>query len=295
MSFGPDSVCLITGATSGIGLAAARALAARGARVVVAGRNPEKGSRTVDELREGTGNPQVSYLNGDLSRQAEVRSLAEAFLTRNDRLDVLVNNAGGIFLRRVVTEDGVEKTFAVNHLAPFLLTNLLLDRLKASAPARIINVASRSHRRGRIYFDNLSLEGRYWAMSAYQQSKLANVLFTNELARRLAGTGVTANAMHPGLVATSIAANNGLLVRLFLKIFMWGARTPKKGAETIVYLATSPDVADDTGRYFVDKKPVPAAPRARNEESARRLWAVSEALVTKKEVLKERGATGPNQ
>jgi NAD(P)-dependent dehydrogenase (short-subunit alcohol dehydrogenase family) len=177
-----------------------------------------------------------------------------------------------------LTADGLERTFAVNHLAPFLLTNLLLDLLKASAPARIINVSSSSHLRGRIHFEDLSLKGRYGPMVAYQQSKLANMLFTRELSRRLAGSGVMAFAMHPGLVATNIAANNGLLVRLFLKIFLRGARSPEKGAETILYLASSPEVAGQEGRYFVDNKPAPTSLRAQDSETARRLWEVSEAL-----------------
>ncbi len=274
-----DQVYLVTGATDGIGLITAQELARTGAQVVVTGRNPEKGAAAVARIRAATGNEAVAYLNADLSSQAEVRRLAADFLGRYDRLDVLINNAGGSFLRRQLTVDGLEMTFALNHLAYFLLTHLLLDRIKASAPARIINVSSGAHRNAEIQFENLMLERGYGVMKAYGQSKLANVLFTYEMARRLAGTGVTINAVHPGLVATNIGRNNGVLVRTVLSLIQRNARTPEEGAETSIYLATAPELTGVTGKYFKDKKDIATSTASYDEAAARRLWEVSEALV----------------
>lgn len=274
-----DQVYLVTGATDGIGLITAQELARTGAQVVVTGRNPEKGAAAVARIRAATGNEAVAYLNADLSSQAEVRRLAADFLGRYDRLDVLINNAGGSFLRRQLTVDGLEMTFALNHLAYFLLTHLLLDRIKASTPARIINVSSGAHRNAEIQFENLMLERGYGVMKAYGQSKLANVLFTYEMARRLAGTGVTINAVHPGLVATNIGRNNGVLVRTVLSLIQRNARTPEEGAETSIYLATAPELTGVTGKYFKDKKDIATSTASYDEAAARRLWEVSEALV----------------
>lgn len=263
---------LITGATSGIGQVAARQLAGQGAQVVIVARNAVKGAETVRAIKETTGNDAVSLLMGDLSVQADVRHVAAEFRAAHNRLDVLINNAGAFFLNREVSQDGIEMTWATNHLNYFLLTNLLLDMLQASAPARIVNVSSGAHVGGRINFDDLGLAAKYSSWAAYSQSKLANVLFTYELARRLAGTGVTATVLHPGFVRTNFARNNGRVSRLLVPFFQLFAISPEKGAETIVYLASSPEVAGVTGQYFANKKPVRSAPLSHDEAIARRLW-----------------------
>lgn len=280
-----DKVCLVTGATDGIGRATAKALAEKGARVVVHGRNREKAERTAAEIKAETRSGDVSYLLADFASLAEVRQLAAAFQEQYERLDVLVNNAGAMFISRQETADGFEKTFQVNHLAPFLLTNLLLDMLRQTAQrygeARIINVSSDAHEGKRLDFDDLQKQHGYQGMNAYGQSKLANLYFTYELARRLAGSGVTANALHPGFVATNIGANNvpvvGRLVKGLINLLL--ARDPEKGAETPVYLATSPAVRGVSGEYFVDCERVPSSPASRDEEAARRLWARSAEMV----------------
>jgi NAD(P)-dependent dehydrogenase (short-subunit alcohol dehydrogenase family) len=274
-----DQVYLVTGATDGIGLVTARKLAGTGARVVAVGRDPEKGEGVVSRIRAMTGNPEVAYLNADLSSQAEVRRLAAEFLARYDRLDVLINNAGGSFLRRQLSVDGLEMTFALNHLGYFLLTHLLLDTIKASAPARIINVSSGAHRNAEIKFNDLMLERGYGAMKAYGQSKLANILFTYELARRLAGTGVTTNAVHPGWVATNIGRNNGFLARLLMPLIQRNARSPEEGAATSIYLATALELTGVTGKYYIDMEAVPSSTASYDETAAKRLWEVSERLV----------------
>jgi len=266
---------LITGATAGIGLVTARTLAEQGDTLAMVGRNPEKGEALAARIRAMTGNSQVYYYNSDLSVQAEVRQLADKFLSQHDRLDVLVNNAGGIFLRRQLTVDGIEMTIALNHLSYFLLTNLLLDILKASAPARIINVSSGAHRNRKMNFDDLQFKRGFRLFKAYGQSKLANVLFTYELARRLEGTWVTANALHPGLVSTNIAQDNGWVFRLLQPVILRNARTPEEGAATSIYLATSPEVAEVSGCYFYDKKATPSSPASYDEDAARQLWEIS--------------------
>ena len=273
-----NKTCLITGATNGIGRAAAVGLAKLGATVIVAGRSEGRAKATVDHIKVKTGNPNVDFLLADLSVQKQVRGLADAFKSRYGRLDVLVNNAAAIFFRRQLSADGIEMNFAVNHLAYFLLTNLLLDTLKASAPARVINVASNSHRNKHLDFDNLELNRGYWAGKAYGRSKLCNLYFTYELARRLDGTGVTVNAMHPGFVRTNMAANNGWVVRLFLPLVHRNSLTPEQGARTIVYLASSPDVEGVTGKYFVREREVASDPISYDESAARRLWEVSEEM-----------------
>jgi NAD(P)-dependent dehydrogenase (short-subunit alcohol dehydrogenase family) len=269
---------MVTGATSGIGAVTAQALAQQGATVILVGRNLEKCADTVNRIKQQTGNSAVEFMQADLSAQKEVRQLAEQFKSRYQRLDVLVNNAGAIFLRRQETVDGIEMTFGLNHLNYFLLTNLLLDTIKASASARIINVSSRAHRRAQINFDDLQSRSRYNGQRAYGQSKLANVLFTYELARQLEGTGVTANALHPGVVATRFAMNNGPVVSLFMGLFHLAALSPEQGAQTSIYLATSPDVEGVTGKYFVEKKAVPSAPASYDTAAASRLWQVSAEL-----------------
>jgi NAD(P)-dependent dehydrogenase (short-subunit alcohol dehydrogenase family) len=268
-------VCLVTGATSGIGYETARGLAETGARVVLAGRDPEKGARVRQKIMESSGNAEVHYLNADLSSQDQVRRLAGDFMASYERLDVLVNNAGAAFLRRRLSADGIERTFALNHLSYFLLTCLLLETIKASTPARIVNVSSASHLSARIKFDDPGLERGYWVMGAYGQSKLGNLLFTYELARRLEGSGVTVNAMHPGWVRTNIGRDNGWLVRILMQLLQLGARSPAQGAQTILYLATSPEVEGVSGRYFIDERAVKSSPASYDREFARRLWDIS--------------------
>ena len=273
-----DRVCLLTGATRGVGLATARGLAARGAALTIVGRDPQKTAATAKDLRELTGNDRVEYLVADLSSQAAVRKLADDFKARHDRLHVLINNAGAVFMRRQVTVDGIEQTFALNHLSVFLLTNLLLDTIKASAPARIITVSSSAHQGARLNFDDLQHTKRYSAFSVYSQSKLDNVLFTYELARRLAGTGVTANCLHPGFVASGFGKNNPGWMAAALTVLRPFQITPERGALTTLYLATAPEVATTTGEYFDKSQPRKSDAVTYDAALAQRLWDVSEQL-----------------
>jgi len=266
---------MVTGATSGIGRVTARVLAQAGAEVVVVGRNREKSEATVDRIKQQTGNPAVEYMLADLSSQAAIRQLAETFKSQHARLDVLVNNAGAFFLWRQESVDGVEMTFALNHLGYFLLTNLLLDTLKVSAPARIINVSSGSHRGETINFNHLPGKRMYSAFRAYGESKLANILFTYELARRLEGTGITVNAIHPGFVATNIGTNNGWIVRAIRPLMDLFALSTEEGADTMIYLAMSKEVEEITGKYFIRRKAVSSSSISYDESLARRLWQVS--------------------
>ena len=270
-------VALITGGTSGIGKAAATALAAMGAEVVVTGRNRERAEKALAEIRRDSGGPKVSLMLADLAVQTEVRKLAEGFRERHDRLDMLVNNAGLIQSRRTETPDGIELTLAVNHLAPFLLTNLLLEVLERSAPSRIIPVSSEARRSARIDFDDLQSRRRYRAFPVYGMTKKANILFTYELAERLEGTGVVANCVHPGGVNTNFGDDNrspGILLFRAFKPFM---RTPEQGADTVIYLASSPEAAEMNGKYLTDREEVsPAEPR--DAVAQKRLWEVSERL-----------------
>lgn len=272
-------VVMVTGATDGIGKATARALVAMGATVVAVGRNGDKTTATVDELRVATGNNKIEGMLADFASLAQVRQLADAFKQKYDRLDVLVNNAGAVFAKRGETQDGFEQTFGVDHLAPFLLTNLLMDLLKQSAPSRIVNVSSAGHALSKMRFDDLQGQQRYTAMGAYGQAKLANVLFTYELARRLRGTGVAVNALHPGGVASNFGAGQaGLLapvIRFFITRF---GITPEQGAQTSVYLASSPEVAGVTGKYFDKSKPVRSSSASYDNAAAERLWRVSEEM-----------------
>jgi NAD(P)-dependent dehydrogenase (short-subunit alcohol dehydrogenase family) len=272
---------LVTGATSGIGQETARELALRGAHVIVAGRSAEKAAETVATIRSATGNDQVDYLLADFASLDQVRGLAAQFADRYDRLDVLINNAGAVFMRRQESADGFEMTLAVNHLAPFLLTNLLLPKLKESAPARVITVASDAHTNAALDLDDLQMEQNYAIMKAYGRSKLANILFSYELARRLDSNLVTANAMHPGFVSTGMGSNNvprwfGRLFQGFTGLF---ARDVAQGAETVIYLADSPQVAGVSGKYFMDKKPIASSPLSYDKALARQLWERSAALV----------------
>jgi NAD(P)-dependent dehydrogenase (short-subunit alcohol dehydrogenase family) len=275
-------VVLITGGTSGIGRAAATALAARGAEVIVTGRSRERGEAAIEEIRRASGNEGVSLALADLTVQAEVRKLAEEFGRSHDRLDVLINNAGAVFSKREETADGLERTLALNHLAPFLLTNLLLDLIEDSAPSRIITVSSEARRGAEIDFDDLQSERKYRGFPVYGKSKLANILFTYELAERLRGTGVTANCVHPGAVSTNFGMNNGgVMVLLFraLKPFM---RTPEQGADTLIYLASSPEVEGVSGRYFGDRKVISSSEEPHDVSAQKRLWEASEELTNLK-------------
>jgi NAD(P)-dependent dehydrogenase (short-subunit alcohol dehydrogenase family) len=275
-----DKTVLITGATNGIGLVTARELASIGAKVVIVSRNAEKCAATVDQLKQETGNPQVAYIAADLSNKAGVEQAAQVFKHDHKRLDVLVNNAGALFLQRQISTDGLEMTFALNHLGYFYLTNLLLDLIESSAPARIINVSSGAHRGARINFGDLMFENGYTGMKAYGQSKLANLLFTYELARRLERTQVTVNALHPGFVSTGFAKNNGPIVRLAMNLIGSFARQPDEGAATTIYLASSPDVEGVTGKYFEDKQEVESDPNSYDRDYAQRLWQVSQELIS---------------
>jgi NAD(P)-dependent dehydrogenase (short-subunit alcohol dehydrogenase family) len=271
--------CVITGGTDGIGKQTGLELARLGARLVLVGRNAHKAERAAAELRDESGNPQVEVLLADLASQAEVRRLAEAIRERCPRLDVLVNNAGAYFAYRRLTADGIESTFAVNHLAYFQLTALLLPLLRASVPARIVNVASGAHTTGRLQWDDLGLARGYGAMRAYCNSKLANLLFTYELARRLEGSGVTANALHPGAVATGWGHSDRGLFSLAVHIASPFLLTVEKGARTPIYLASSPEVEGVNGKYFYKCRPVRSSRRSLDLADAKRLWDVSEEML----------------
>jgi NAD(P)-dependent dehydrogenase (short-subunit alcohol dehydrogenase family) len=278
-----DKVCLITGATSGIGAAAAEALARRGATVVVVGRSRERCAAVLERVRRASGHSSVDSLTADLSSQTEVRRLAREFEARYPRLDVLINNAGAIFKSRRLSADGIEMTFALNHLAYFLLTNLLLDTIKASSPARVVNVSSCGHEKvAGLDFDDLLSRRGYRPFQAYFRSKLANLLFTYELSRRLAGTGVTANAVHPGLVATNIGRSNGWSWRVMKPVFdrVFGLKyvSAEEGARGVVHLASSADVEGVSGRYFAGPEPAESSEASRDEAAALRLWRESESL-----------------
>jgi len=278
-------ICLVTGSTNGIGKSTAIELARMGATVVIIGRDAQKTFEVVKEIRATSGNPNVDSLLADLSSQREVRRLATDFKRKYSQLHVLINNAGGFFLRRQLSVDGIEMTFALNHLASFLLTDLLLDTIQASAPARIINVSSDAHASGKIEFDNLQGEQNF-RPSAYDNSKLANILFTLELARRLEGTGVTVNALHPGFVATGFAKNNGKVIAALVSVFApLVARSPVKGAETSIYLASSPNVEGMTGKYFYDSQVISAAPQATDMVLARKLWDASTEMILRADGL----------
>ena len=272
---------LLTGATSGIGLEASVALARQGARVVMVGRNEAKTVAAVADVAARSGSKEVSYLLADFSSQASVRALADAVRSRVDRLDVLVNNAGGVNKARQVTVDGIEATFAVNHLGYFLLTNLLLDLVVKSAPARVVTVASVGHRRGTLDFEDLGFErGGYSIMRAYARSKLANVLFAAELARRLAGSSVTSNSLHPGSVDTNIWSGAPLWARPIIQlVFRPFFISAERGGQRIVQLAASPALESVTGKYFENGEAVDPAPLARDTSLATRLWDVSARMV----------------
>jgi NAD(P)-dependent dehydrogenase (short-subunit alcohol dehydrogenase family) len=271
-------VVLITGGTSGIGKAAATALAGMGATVVITGRNEERGKRALQEIREESGNDGVELILADLTVQDEVRRLAEELRERHNQLEVLVNNAGLVLSERTETPDGIETQLAINHLAPFLLTNLLLDLLKESAPSRIVTVSSDAHRWAKIDLDDLQSRKRYRGMQVYGKTKLANIMFTYELAERLEGTGVTANCMHPGGVNTNFGNNQGGPMNLLFRLFKPFMRSPEQGADTLIYLASSPEVEGMTGKYLADRKVKAASDAAYDETTRKRLWEASEEL-----------------
>jgi retinol dehydrogenase 14 len=271
---------LVTGGTGGIGKATVVGLARLGARVGITGRDKARAETAAADIRAASGNPAVDAYAADLSAQAEVRRLAREVLDRYPRLDVLVNNVGGFWATRHVTADGLEHTFALNHLAPFLLTNLLLDRLKASAPARIVTVSSGAQSMGRIDFDDLQGERSYSGQRAYNQSKLANVMFTYELARRLDGIGVTATVLHPGVVRTAFGAEDpARWQQVFLPLVRPFLKTPDTGAATSIYLASAAEVDGVSGRYFANRKPKASSKASRDIATQARLWQVSAELV----------------
>jgi NAD(P)-dependent dehydrogenase (short-subunit alcohol dehydrogenase family) len=269
---------LITGATTGIGRVTALELAKLGAEIVLVARSEAKAQATAAEIRAASGREPVVLL-ADLASLSSVRQVAAAFRQRFDRLDVLINNAGAVFAKRELTVDGFEHTFALNHLSYFLLTNLLLDRLKAAGAARVVNVASNAHYAGKIDFDDLQAEKSYFSFRAYSNSKLANVLFTFELARRLAGTQVTSNCVHPGAVRSGFGHNNPGFFSSVLALAQLFMISPEKGARTSIYLASSPEVQGTTGKYFDKCKPKAPSKIALDEGVQRRLWEASARLV----------------
>lgn len=267
--------CMITGASSGIGRATALRLAEMGARLILVCRDRGRGDDTIAAIHEKTGNYAVELMLADLASQESIRRLAHEFLATGQPLHVLVNNAGVVHTRRAVTVDGIETVFAVNHLAYFLLTHLLLNRLKAAAPARIVNVASDAHRFVTLNFDDLGGERRYRPMRIYGQSKLANILFTYELARRLEGTQVTVNCLHPGAVASGLGKNNGAWAKVLIAMLRPFFRTPESGAATSIYLASAAGVEAITGKYFSNCKEARSSEESYDEVAARRLWEIS--------------------
>ena len=282
-----NKICMVTGATSGMGKATATALAQMGATVILVARNQSKGEAVRDEIRKQSGNMDVEVMLADLSSQQSVRKLAEKFRQNYQHLHVLINNAGGIFFTRETTVDGVEMTFAVNHLAPFLLTNLLLDVLKASTPARIINISSNVESIGNINFDDLQHEKRYVSIIAYAQAKLAMMLFTYELARRLEETGITVNAVTPGPVATNFGKSGNSLMNKLFPLFFRFATSAEKGAQTAIYLASSPMVEGVTGKAFYHRKELRSSHKSYNVALQKKLWQVSEELTEANDVFIE--------
>ena len=273
-------VCLVTGATDGIGKVSAQVLAKMGAKVIIVGRNPEKSAAVLAELRSSSGSENIDLLMADLAVMQEVRDLAEQVISRYDRLDVLLNNAGGYFTKHEITSDGLEMTFALNHMSYFLLTNKLMELLHSSAPARIVNVSSGAHYGVDIEFDNLNGEQDYKAWKAYQKSKLANVLFTYELLKKIP-TGITVNCLHPGFVATNFGHNNGGVVSPVLKIAKWiSAIDPEEVAKTSIFLCSSPEIEEVSGKYFFKCQPKTSSRESRNMDTAKRLWQISSDIAS---------------
>lgn len=282
-----NKLCIVTGANSGIGKATTQELARQGAYIVMICRNEERARQARKEIISETGNPGLEIMLADFAYQYEIREVADRFNRKFDKLDVLINNAGIIPSRRTETIDGIERTFAVNHLGPFLLTNLLMDRLLAAPQGRIINVSSEVHRLGASIFHlaNLQLEEGYSPMKAYGLSKLCNIMFTYELTQRLEDSNVTANALHPGLVGTRLSSEAGWMMKLFYTVGRPIMKSPSKGAETPVYLATSDEVSAISGKYFKNKKITKPAEIAFDDELTNRLWEISEELTKLNRVI----------
>lgn len=274
-----NSVAIVTGANSGMGKATSVELARTGAAVVMLCRNRARGEEALNEVRSLSGNNSIEMMVCDLASQKSIENFCREFKKKYSRLDILVNNAGLMSSKRHETADGYELQFGVNHLGHFLLTNHLLDMMIASAPSRIVVVSSGAHKAGKIHFEDVNLKKNYSSFKAYSQSKLANILFTHELAERLKGTGVTVNCLHPGVVATGIGINRdtglGKFIYRLSKLFM---ESPEKGAGTAIYLAISPDVEGVTGKYFYRKKPIQSSKRSYNKDDAKKLWDMSEMM-----------------
>lgn len=274
-----NSVAIVTGANSGMGKATSVELARTGAAVVMLCRNRARGEEALNEVRSLSGNNSIEMMVCDLASQKSIENFCREFKKKYSRLDILVNNAGLMPSKRHETADGYELQFGVNHLGHFLLTNRLLDMMIASAPSRIVVVSSGAHKAGKIHFEDVNLKKNYSSFKAYSQSKLANILFTHELAERLKGTGVTVNCLHPGVVATGIGINRdtglGKFIYRLTKLFM---ESPEKGAGTAIYLAISPDVEGVTGKYFYRKKPIQSSKRSYNKDDAKKLWDMSEMM-----------------
>jgi NAD(P)-dependent dehydrogenase (short-subunit alcohol dehydrogenase family) len=273
-----NKTCLVTGASSGIGKATALGLARMGASVALVCRNPKRGEKTLRWIRKKSQNEAVHLLLGDLSRQQDIFDIATDFKHRFDRLDVLINNAGVVTRKRRLTPEGFELQFFVNHLAYYLLTGSLLEVLKRSAPSRIVNVASTAHSRGVLEFDNLQGEKRYNGWQQYSNTKLANIVFTYELARRLTGSGVTANCLHPGVIHTNLMSSYSRIINWTWHLLQWFFKNPDEGAETPLYLASSPEVQDVSGGYFKYCAPLGSSPESCDRDTQRHLWAASEEL-----------------
>jgi NAD(P)-dependent dehydrogenase (short-subunit alcohol dehydrogenase family) len=269
---------VITGGTSGIGEATALALAEQGADLALICRSRERGEATRERIAQHTGRDAARIFLADMARLEDMRRVAATLRSELERIDVLLNNAGVTMLRREETADGFETTFGVNHLAPFVLTHGLMPRLLATPGARIVNVASEAHKFARFALDDLQSERRYSAMRVYGASKLCNILFTRELARRLEGSDVSVHCLHPGAVATNLGANNGGIARVLLPVLALFFRTPAQGARASIHLCSAPEIAAPSGSYFIDERPARVSQLARNDDLARRLWLESERL-----------------
>jgi retinol dehydrogenase-12 len=272
-----NKLCLVTGGTAGIGLSTAKMLAERGADLLLLGRNEQRGQAAVADVERATGRA-PEFISVDLSNQSAVHAFAARFNETHPRLDVLINNAGGMFGRRQLSADGIEMTFALNHLAYFSLTTLLMPSLRAAERARIVNVASDAHFGIELDFEDLQSERRYSGWRAYKRSKLCNLLFTNELSRRLEGSSITANALHPGFVSSEIGVRNGWTFGLVWSLLTLFAISPERGAETSAYLACSPEVEPMSGKYFAESQVKPSSRVSYDREAAKRLWDVSVSL-----------------
>ncbi|MFX1452107.1 MAG: SDR family oxidoreductase [Promethearchaeota archaeon] len=269
-------ICLVTGANSGIGRATTKGLAEMNARVVMLCRSKERGEKAQKEIIRETRNNNIDLIVCDLSSQESIRNFVTAFKSKYSTLDVLINNAGVMLKRRILSVDGIEMNFAIHALAPFLLTNLLIDIIKKSAPSRIINVTSAAHKRAKIDFKDLQSEHKkYRLFTVYGISKLAEILFTYELSRKLEGTGVTVNAVHPGLVNTNLGRDQSKFSQWFARKFF---QSPEEGAKTSIYLASSPNIEGVTGKYFVNKEPRESSEESYNEEYAKKLWEICDEM-----------------